>query len=65
MDTVTKTVYDPQVRSLCVPEAKIVNTQIPVYNVVARPAPPWPPGADCGSNVVDDLIGLTRMAMEC
>jgi len=48
MDTVTKTVYDPQVRTRCVPETKIVTKQIPVYNVVARPAPPCPPGADCG-----------------
>jgi len=52
MDTVTKTVYDPQVRTHCVPETKMVTKQIPVYNVVAKPAPPCPPGADCG-NAVD------------
>jgi len=48
MDTVTKTVYDTQVRTRCVPETKIVSKQIPVFNVVARPAPQCPLGADCG-----------------
>jgi len=52
MDTVTKTVYDTKVRTRCVPETKMVTKQIPVYNVVARPAPPCPPGADCGSGDV-------------
>jgi len=45
MDTVTKTVYDSQVRTRVVPETKIVTKQIPVYSVVPRPAPPCPPGA--------------------
>merc|ERR1719219_718632 len=52
MDTVTKTVYDDQVRTRCVPETKMVTRQIPVYNVMAKPAPPCPPGAECGG--VDD-----------
>merc|ERR1719320_1657039 len=39
MDTMTKTVYDSQVRTRCTPETKMVSKQIPVYNVVARPAP--------------------------
>jgi len=52
MDTVTKTVFDTQMRTGCVPETKIVTKQIPVYNVVARPAPPCPPGADCGDGTV-------------
>lgn len=53
MDTVNKTVYDSQVRTQCVPETRIVKKTIPVYNVVARPAPPCPPGvADCvGANI--------------
>jgi len=45
MDTVTKTVYDSQVRTRVVPETKIVTKQIPVYSVVPRPAPPCPAGA--------------------
>jgi len=49
MDSVTKTVYDTQVRTRVVPETKIVTKQIPVYSVVPRPAPPCPPGADCGN----------------
>jgi len=60
METVTKTVYDTQVRTRCVPETKIVNKKIPVYNVVARPAPPCPPGADCGSNIVDDFSRIDK-----
>merc|ERR1719219_2099883 len=52
MDTVTKTVYDDKVRTRCIPETKMIAKQIPVYNVVAKPAPPCPPGADCGG--VDD-----------
>jgi len=50
MDTRMKTVYDTQVKTRCVPETKLVTKQIPVYNVVARPAPPCPPGADCGAD---------------
>jgi len=48
MDTVTKTVFDDQVKTRCVPETKIVTKTIPVYNVVPRPAPPCPPDTDCG-----------------
>jgi len=55
MDTVTKTVYDTRVRTRCVPETKMVSKQIPVFNVVARPAPPCPPGADCGGNAMADF----------
>merc|ERR1719320_985773 len=52
MDTVTKTVYDTKVRTRCVPETKLVSKEIPVYNVLARPAPPCPTGADCGAQDV-------------
>merc|ERR1712183_545025 len=38
MDTINKTVYDTKMRTRCVPETKMVSKQIPVYNVVARPA---------------------------
>merc|ERR1719320_1381961 len=55
MDTVTKIVYDTKVRTRCVPETKIVTKQIPVYNLVPRPAPPCPPSADCGSS--GELMG--------
>jgi len=48
MDKVVKTVYDTQVRTQCVPETKMVTKEIPVYNVVARPTKPCPPGMDCG-----------------
>jgi len=61
MDTVTSTVYDTQVRTRCVPETKIVSKQIPVFNVVPRPAPPCPPGADCGTgNVVGDFMRIDK-----
>jgi len=43
VDKVVKTVYDTQVRTRCVPETKMVTKQIPVYNVVPKPAPPCPP----------------------
>jgi len=55
METVTKTVYDTQVRTRCIPETKMVSRQIPVFNVVAKPAPPCPPGADCGKDVPADI----------
>jgi len=58
METVTKTVYDTQVRTRCVPKTRIVH-KIPIYNV-ARPAPPCPPGANCGSNVVDDFNRIDK-----
>ena len=38
----------------------MVSKQIPVYNVVARPAPPCPPGADCGGNVIDDFNRIDK-----
>merc|ERR1719167_2009340 len=61
MDTVTKTVYDTQVRTRCVPETKIVTKQIPVYNVVARPAPPIPAGANYSSgDVVADFNRIDK-----
>jgi len=50
MDTRQKTVYDTQVRTKCVPETKMVSKEIPVYNVVARPSQPCPPGTDCSQN---------------
>merc|ERR1719470_404409 len=42
MDDVVKTVYDMQTRTRCVPQTKMVTKQIPVYRVVAKPAPPCP-----------------------
>jgi len=50
MDSVVKTVYDTQMRTRCVPQTKMVMKQIPVYNVVPKPAPPCPPEADCEKN---------------
>jgi len=50
MDNVTKTVMDTQVRTRCEPTVNYVVKEIPVYNVVARPAQPCPPDADCGQN---------------
>jgi len=55
MDSVVKTVYDTQTRTRCVPETKIVTKQIPVYNVVPKPAPPCPPGIDCGGTATEDI----------
>jgi len=60
MDTNIKTVYDTQTKTQCVPQTKMVSKQIPVYNVVARPAPPCPPGADCGGNVIDDFNRIDK-----
>jgi len=60
METVTKTVFDTQIRTRCNPETKMVSKQIPVYNVVARPAPPCPPGADCGGNIADDFNRIDK-----
>lgn len=54
MDNVVKTVYDTETRTRCVPETKMVRKQIPVYNVVAKPAPPCPPEIDCGPDGPDD-----------
>jgi len=49
-DNVTKTVYDTQVRTRCEPKVTYVTKEIPVYNVVARPAQPCPPGMPCGND---------------
>merc|ERR1719186_1518213 len=54
MDEVVKTVYDVQTRTRCVPETKMVTKTIPVYRVVARPAPPCPPNDD---SKTDDAAG--------
>jgi len=54
MDSVVKTVYDTETRTRCVPETKIVTKQIPVYNVIPKPAPPCPPEIDCGADIIDD-----------
>merc|ERR1719461_1064738 len=40
MQSRTKTVYDTQVRTKCEPKVTYVTKEIPVYNVVARPAQP-------------------------
>merc|ERR1712087_570024 len=50
VDNVTKTVYEPQMRTRCVPRTKMVKKQIPVYNVVPKPAPPCPPETECGGD---------------
>merc|ERR1712061_688502 len=50
VDNVTKTVYEAQIRPRCVPKTKMVKKQIPVYNVVPKPAPPCPPGTECGGD---------------
>jgi len=49
-DNVCKTVYDTQVRTRCEPKVTYVTKEIPVYNVVARPAQPCPPGMPCGAD---------------
>lgn len=49
-DNVSKTVYDTQVRTRCVPVTRMVTKEVPVYNVVARPAAPCPPGMDCAQD---------------
>merc|ERR1719499_1606967 len=49
MESKTKTVYDTQVRTRCEPKVTYVTKEIPVYNVVARPAQPCPPNVDCGA----------------
>jgi len=54
MDNVVKTVYESQTKVRCVPETKMVTKEIPVYNVIPRPAPPCPPGIDCGVDAKDD-----------
>lgn len=46
----TKTVYDTQVRTKCEPKMTWVTKEIPVYNVVAKPAAPCPPEG-CGPSV--------------
>merc|ERR1712212_205862 len=60
MDTKIRTVYDTQMKTRCVPETKMVSKQIPVYNVVARPAPPCPPGADCSGDVIGDFNRIDK-----
>jgi len=42
MDTVNKTVYDTKYKTQCIPVTKTVTKRIPVYNVIAKPAPPCP-----------------------
>jgi len=55
---VVKTVYDTQTRTRCVPETKIITKQIPVYNVVAKPAPPCPPDTDCGGDMTNNFVKI-------
>merc|ERR1712060_172304 len=43
-----------------IPETKMVSKQIPVYNVVAKPAPPCPPGADCGGDILSDFNRIDK-----
>merc|ERR1719177_89086 len=63
MDTVTKTVYDSQVRTRCIPETKMITKQIPVYSVVARPAPSCPLDEEPSTvdhGVVDDFHRIDK-----
>merc|ERR1719500_2253857 len=46
--TVNQTVYDTQVRTRCEPKTTYVTKEIPVFNVVAKPAQPCPPNQPCG-----------------
>jgi len=55
MDDVVKTVYDTETRTRCVPETKIITKKIPVYNVVAKPAPPCPQDTDYGSDIMNNF----------
>merc|ERR1719319_268196 len=50
-DKRTKTVYDTQVRTRCEPKVTYVTKEIPVYNVVARPAAPCPPDQGAGGGM--------------
>jgi len=47
MDTITKTVYDTQVRRQCVPQSRMCSKELPLYNVVAKP---------CGDCPADELV---------
>jgi len=63
MDTINKTVYDSQVRTRCIPEAKMITKQIPVYSVVARLAPPCPLDEEPSTvdqGVVDDFNRIDK-----
>jgi len=48
MESRQRTIYDTQVRTRCEPKVTYVTKDIPVYNVVARPAQPCPPDQPCG-----------------
>ena len=39
-------------RTRCLPET--------IYNVIAKPAPPCPPGADCGRDVLSDFNRIDK-----
>lgn len=54
MDSVVKTVYDTQTRTRCVPKTKMCSKQIPVFRVVAKPAPPCPPETPCGPDATNE-----------
>jgi len=54
MDTVTKTVYDTQIRRRCVPQSRMCSKELPVYNVLAKPC------GDCPADeLVDDFSHMT------
>jgi len=59
MEDVVRTVYDTQTRTKCVPETKMVTKTIPVYNVIAKPAPPCPPVDD--SKMSEDLAAFAAI----
>jgi len=54
VDNALKTVYDTQTRTRCVPVTKMVTRQIPVYSVIAKPAPPCPPETDFRPDVTTE-----------
>merc|ERR1719319_78861 len=57
MEPRTKTVYDTQIRTRCEPKVTYVTKEIPVFNVVARPAQPCRPNMDCGQGASGGASG--------
>jgi len=60
MDTVTKTMYDTKHKTQCIPVTKTVTRRIPVYNVIAKPAPPCPPTDAEGDAVQADFARIDK-----
>jgi len=57
IDSIVKTVYDTKVKTRCVPVTKMITKEIPVYNVIPRPAPPCPPQSDGEAADADYKMG--------